>query len=177
MSSLCFFQLSIKLAIDNYSIESLQADSLFKFHKICKFENHVTRNDVIMMSLPKTMEKQWENADLHKTKQNIYRSKGFDESYPKMLTFIEFEPLCQKLWAFMSSDHSPNMVMSHDPGYKFRKFYFSPNSILNFRKTYQIWGKLAEEQKVTHKKQNSEWKTPPVLTGLRLVIVQLSVYN
>ena len=28
-----------------------------KFHKIRKFENHVTRNDVIMTSLPKTMEK------------------------------------------------------------------------------------------------------------------------
>ena len=28
-----------------------------KFHKICKFENHATRNDVIMMSLPKTMKK------------------------------------------------------------------------------------------------------------------------
>ena len=60
------------------------------------------RNDVIMMSLPKTME-QWENADLGETKQNVYRSKGFDESYSKMLTFIEFEPLCQKLSAFMSN--------------------------------------------------------------------------
>ena len=28
-----------------------------KFHKIYKFENHVTRNDIIMMSLPKTMRK------------------------------------------------------------------------------------------------------------------------
>ena len=28
-----------------------------KFHKIWKFENHVTRNDIIMTSLPKTMEK------------------------------------------------------------------------------------------------------------------------
>ena len=55
------------------------------------------------MSLPKTMEKQWENADLCGTKQNIYRSKGFDESCPKNITFIEFEPRCQKLWAFMSS--------------------------------------------------------------------------
>ena len=26
-------------------------------------------------------------------------------------------------------------------------FYFSPNSILNFRKCYQIWEKLAKEQK------------------------------
>ena len=29
----------------------------------------------------------------------------------------------------------------------FENFYFSPNSILNFRKSYQIWGKLAQEQK------------------------------
>ena len=27
------------------------------FHEMCKFENHVTRNDDIMTSLPKTMEK------------------------------------------------------------------------------------------------------------------------
>ena len=53
-----------------------------KFHKICKFENHVTRNEVIMMSLPKQW-KQWENADLRRTKHNIYSSKDFDESYPK----------------------------------------------------------------------------------------------
>ena len=26
-------------------------------------------------------------------------------------------------------------------------FYFLPNSILNFRKRYQIWGKFAQEQK------------------------------
>ena len=26
-------------------------------------------------------------------------------------------------------------------------FYFSSNSVLNFRKSYQIWGKLAQEQK------------------------------
>ena len=36
------------------------------------------------MSLAKTIEKQWENADLRRTKQNIYRCKAFDESYPKM---------------------------------------------------------------------------------------------
>ena len=42
------------------------------FHKICKFGNHVTRNDVIIMSLPKTIEKQWEKAELRRTKQDIY---------------------------------------------------------------------------------------------------------
>ena len=51
-----------------------------KFDKICKFEDHVTINDVIMMSLPKTMK----NADVRETSQVIYRSKGLDESYPKM---------------------------------------------------------------------------------------------
>ena len=30
---------------------------------------------------------------------------------------------------------------------------FLPNSILNFRKSYQIWGKLAQEQKFTGKTQ------------------------
>ena len=39
-------------------------------------------------------------------------------------------------------------------------FYFSPNSILKFRKSYQIWGKLAQEQKMTGKKQIGGWKTP-----------------
>ena len=51
-----------------------------KFQKICKFEDHVTRNDVIMMSLPKTVK----NADVRESSQIIYHSKGLDESYPKM---------------------------------------------------------------------------------------------
>ena len=39
----------------------------------------------------------------------------------KNVTFNEFEP---KLWALMSNyhDHSPNKVMSRDPGSKIRKF-------------------------------------------------------
>ena len=39
--------------------------------------------------------------------------------------------------------------------------YFSPNSISNFRKSCQIWGKLAQEQKVTGKKQIEGGKHPP----------------
>ena len=52
--------------------------------------------------------------------------------------------------------HSSTMVMSRDPGFKFRKFLFSPNSIINFRTRYQIWGKLkvmgiyAKFTKATH---------------------------
>ena len=91
----------------------------------------------------------------------------------KNVTFIEFEPLCKKLWAFMSNlphaGRSPNMVKSRDPAFKFRKFLFLPNSILNFRESYQIWEKLAQEQKSYRQKTNWGWKTPhpPVLIGLR----------
>ena len=46
-----------------------------KFLKIFKFENYVTRNDVIMMSLPK----KWKNADVRETNQIIYHSKGLDQ--------------------------------------------------------------------------------------------------
>ena len=56
--------------------------------------------------------------------------------------------LCQ-----IYQNHSPNMVMSRDSGFNLENFYFSLNSVLNFRKSYQIWEKLAQEQKITGKKQ------------------------
>ena len=40
-----------------------------------------------MMSLPKTMEKQWGNADLRETKEIIYQSNGTDEGYPKCTSY------------------------------------------------------------------------------------------
>ena len=42
----------------------------------------------------------------------------------------------------------------------YENFYFSPNSILNFRKSYQIWGIGLKNEKITGKKQNPGWKTP-----------------
>ena len=106
----------------------------------------MTNHDVITIN----NRKQWENADLSGTKQNIYRSKGFDESYPKDVTFLEFEQLRQKLWAFMSSftmtTHqiwSCNVTLATN----FENVWFSPNFMLNFRISYQIWRKLGQEQK------------------------------
>ena len=58
--------------------------------------------------------------------------------------------------------------MSHNPGLKFRKFLFSPNSVLNFRKSYQIWGELAQEQKSYRQKTNWGWKTPPPPSAYRV---------
>ena len=84
-SSLCFCESVYKTC--QRQLTELKLSKLIvhpKFHKICKFENHVSRNDVIMTSLPKTIEKQWGNADPRETKQIIYHSKGIDESYSKM---------------------------------------------------------------------------------------------
>ena len=49
-------------------------------------------------------------------------------------------------------------------------FYFLPNSILNFRKSYQIWGKLAQEQKSYRQKTNWGVKTPPVLIRVKGIL-------
>ena len=40
----------------------------------------MTRNDVIMISLPK----QWKSADVREISQAINHLKGLDESFPKM---------------------------------------------------------------------------------------------
>ena len=47
-------------------------------------------------------------------------------------------------------------------------FYFSPNFVLNFRESYQIWEKLAQEQKSYRQKTNWGWNTPPPQSGLPL---------
>ena len=56
-SSLCFSQFVYKACQRQpAALKLCRLIVLLKFYKICKFENHVTRTDVIMMSLPKTME-------------------------------------------------------------------------------------------------------------------------
>ena len=66
----------------------------------------------------------------------------------KNVTLIELER-CQKLWAFMSNfTITTQQIWScHVALAKVENFYFSPSSALNFRKRYQILGKVAREQK------------------------------
>ena len=53
--------------------------------------------------------------------------------------------------------------------------YFSPNFILNFRKSQQVWGKLAQEQKSYRQKQIGGGKHPPLL--IRLTVVYERFYG
>ena len=83
-SSLCFIEFAYKTCQRQPAeLKLCRLIVHLIFYTIYKFESHVARNDVIMISLPKTLEKR-ENADLSGIKQNIYHWKGFDESYSKM---------------------------------------------------------------------------------------------
>ena len=139
-SSLCFYESAYqtcqrqpkKLKLGKLIVHS-------KSHKICKFENHVTRNDVIMTSLPK----QWKNVNLRETKQIIYHSKGIDESYPKMYFLLNlshcvksYGHLCQFL-AFFTMPALQIWPCHVTQGANFEKNLFFPNSAFNIRKSYK----------------------------------------
>ena len=145
-SSLCFSESVYKTC--QWQPTELKLGKLIahsKFHKICKFENHVTRNDIIMTSLQKTME----NADLRETKQIISHSKGIDESYPKMYFLLNlsnhvksYGHLCQILAFFMMPTLQiwPCHVIQEA---NFEKNLFFPNSAFNIRKSCKISGRKA----------------------------------
>ena len=69
-----------------------------------------------------------------------------------MFIYVKFTITTHQIW----SCHVTLASNSED-------FYFLPNSISNFRTGYQIWGKLAQEQNATGKKQIGGGKQSPVL--------------
>ena len=73
--------------------------------------------------------------------------------------YVKFAKSTHQIWSF----HVTLASISEN-------FYFSPNSVLHFRETYQVWGKLAQEQKVTGKKPIGVETPPPpsVLIGLKV---------
>ena len=71
--------------------------------------------------------------------------------------YVKFTKTTHQIWSYY-------VTLASDS----ENFYFSPNSVLNFRKSYQMWGKLAQEQKSYRQKQIGGWKTPPVLIGLTI---------
>ena len=116
-----------------------------KFHKICKFENHVTRNDVIMTLSPITME----NVDLRETKQIIYHSKGIDESYPKCtfywiwVTMSKVMGIYVKFWHFLRCPLSKYGHVTWPKKQILKKFLFFPNSAFNIKKSFKISSRKA----------------------------------
>ena len=56
--------------------------------------------------------------------------------------YVKFTKSTNQIW-------SCHVTLASDT----ENFYFLPNSILNFRKSYQIWGNWLKNKKVTGKKQ------------------------
>ena len=87
----------------------------------------------------------------------IYRWKEFDESYPKMYFLLNlshcvksYGHLCQ-----MYQNHSPKIWSCHVIlSSNSENFYFSPNSVLNFRKVTKFCENGLKNKKVTSKKQS-----------------------
>ena len=71
-----------------------------------------------------------------------------------MCIFVKFTKTTHQIW-------SCHVTLASNS----EKFYFSPYSVLNFRKSSQIWGKLAQEQKRYRQKQTGGGvENTPVLT-------------
>ena len=112
------------------------------------------------MALPKKG-KQWGNAELSETKPIIHQLKGIDESYPK------FEPLRQKLWAFLSDFGIFTMPTHQIWSYhvtqeaNFENFLLCPNSAFNIRKTRKLSSGKLSNSEVISQKPHGGWKHPP----------------
>ena len=89
-----------------------------KFHKICKFENHVTRNDVITKNNGK-MQTSAEPNKIYINRKDLMRAIQKCNFYWIWATVSKVMGIYVKFY----HDQSPNIVMSCDPGSKFRKFF------------------------------------------------------
>ena len=171
MSSLCFYESVYKICQQQpteLKLSKLIVQS--KFHKIYKFENHVTRNDVIMTSLPKTME----NADLRETKQTVHYSKGIDESYPKLYFLFNlshyvksYRHLCQFLAFFtMPALQIWPCHVTQEVNFQQIIFFLILHLILG-KATKFLVEKLSTSE-IFSQKPRGGWKhpPPPVLLGL-----------
>ena len=90
-----------------------------------------------------------------------------DERYPKVYFLLNLSHyvkscghFCQIL-AFFYDARSPNMVISHDPRSKFRKFLFCPNSTFNIRKSHKISSAIALYFRSYQPETSRGWKAPP----------------
>ena len=98
-----------------------------------------------MTSIPKTSPK----FGPPRNQLNYISFERYWREVSKNVVFLECEPLCQKLWAFLSKVGlfndacSPNMVMLFDPRSNFEKFSFRPSSAFNIRKGHKISSRKA----------------------------------
>ena len=144
------------------TIEILQADSPSKvLQNMQTWKCHVIRNDVIMMSLPRQSKTIGKFGPRRNQTKYISLERFWWELF-KNVTFVEFEPLFQKLWAFLSNLPKQLTKYGHVTWLwlQIQKFLILLNSVLNFRKGYQFGGNWLKNKNVTGKKPIGEQKAP-----------------
>ena len=159
-----FLNLFVNLSKTTCSIETLQADSpsnVLQNMQIWKSCDQKWRHNGV---ITKNNRKQWKNADLGGTKQNIYRWKGLMRAIQKCYFYWIWATVSKVMGIYVKFTKTTHQIWSCHVTlvWNSENFYFSPNSVLNFRKSYQIWGKLAQEQKSC--RQRTNWgveNTPP----------------
>ena len=179
-SSLCFYE-SVYKTCQRKSTE-LKIGKLIvhsKFHKICKFENRVRRNEVIMTSLPKTIEK---SGPPRNQTNYINYSKGIDESYPKIYFLLNlshyvksYGHLCQLL-AFFTMPALQIWPSHVTQEANFEKKLFFPSSAFNIRKSYKISSRKALYFRSYQPKTSRGVETPPPPSAFRVNTIYLCMY-
>ena len=136
------------------------------FHKICKFKNHVTRNDVIMTSLPKTMEK----YGPQRNQKNYISFKRYWWELSKNVLLLNlshyvksYRHLCQILVFFTMPTLQiwPCHVTQEA---NFKKILFFPNFAFNIGKNCKISSTKAlyfRSYQPKTSRGGGGWKTPP----------------
>ena len=108
--------------------------------------------------------------DLRETKQNIYHSKGIDESYPKMCFLLNlshcvksYGHFCQILALFTMPAHQIwSCHVTQDANFEI--FLFCSHSTFNIRKSQKFPVEKLPRSEVIIKKPHTSregWKTPP----------------
>ena len=115
-----------------------------KFHKICKFENHVTRNNAIITSLPKTMETMGKCGPPRN--QTSYIS--FEKYFCQIVAF--FTMPAHQIWSCHVTQEA-----------NFEKFLFCPNSAFNIREIHKISSKKLSTSEVISQKPHGGFHPPP----------------
>ena len=120
-----------------------------KFHRIRKFENHGTRNDVIMTSLPK----QWKTmrkCGPPRNQTNYISFERYDESYPNMYFSLNLSHyvkscghFCQILAFFFTMPVHQIWSCHVTKEENFENFLFCPNLAFNIRKSHKLSSRKA----------------------------------
>ena len=137
-----------------------------KFHKICKFENHVTRNDVIMTSLPK----QWKVRTsakpnkLYIIRKVLMRAIQKCTFYWNWVTMSKVMGIYVKFWHFLRCPLSKYGHVTWPKKQISEKFYFFLNSAFNIGKSCKISSRKAFYFRSYQPKtsRGGGWKTPPL---------------